>query len=59
MRESLAMTARSKRNPRIRKREAIERRAAIAPYVADLQRVPPLVTKQAATLMAILIAARR
>jgi hypothetical protein len=42
---------------RHRKRKANERRAAIAPYLAELERtkVPPLVVDQAATLFAILM----
>jgi hypothetical protein len=44
-------------NKRRRQRAAIERRAAIAPYLAELERakVPPLVAAQAAPLIAILL----
>jgi hypothetical protein len=44
-----------RRNKRIRKREAIERRAAIAPYLDELERsrVPPTVIKQASKLIAL------
>jgi hypothetical protein len=50
---------RETRGKRKARTNMIERRAAIAPYIAELKhRTPPLVIKQAAKLIAILIGAR-
>jgi hypothetical protein len=55
------MVCRSKKQRRRRQRKAIARRAAIAPYVVELERakVPPLVVKQAKAVMLLLLGARR
>jgi hypothetical protein len=54
------MRKRRRTNKRIRKREAIERRAMLKPYIAELERKVPKLTVRAAKemMMVMLLGAR-